>query len=125
MAGCTRENRKFSVTRCHFFCGVASFLLLPLQGLWGLNSGHQAFMVSTFTPEPFLSELSDPQSSHSAFVMFWLVSWDHFCFSSHTVSDCELLSWAEINESFQLCTASKKQLTENFISLTYVFTFSR
>lgn len=36
-------------------------------------------------PKPFLSKLSKPQSSLRALVMFWLVSWHHFCSSSHIV----------------------------------------
>lgn len=36
-------------------------------------------------PKPFLSKLSKPQSSLRALVMLWLVSWHHFCSSSHIV----------------------------------------
>lgn len=67
------------------FCGVASpSTFTRALGIELCSPGFHS--EHFFTPEPFLFELSEPQNSRRAFVMFWLVSWDHFCFFSHSVT---------------------------------------
>jgi hypothetical protein len=62
-------------------------------------------MANTFTLEPFLFKLSEAQSSHSFCDVLVSLWGSLLLLELH--SDRELLRWAEINESFQLCTASK------------------
>lgn len=72
-----------ALVKCHFFLWSwfsPTFPWTPRTGLGspGLHGKH-------LLPKPFLSELSKPQSSRRALVMFWLASWHHICSSSHIV----------------------------------------
>lgn len=87
--------------KCHFF--LWSWFSPTITWALVIELGSPGLHSKCLYPKPFLFELPKPQSSHRALVMFWLVSWHHFCSSSHIlILNCSDGQVSEIVVSFVL-----------------------